>query len=66
MSDAGTWIGHARDHVASAQVVLAEVERGLATVEKVEAVTERTVASSGFSGGRGLRARITRAGRTRL
>jgi len=39
--DTGAWIGQARDHVATAQVVLGEVERGLATVEKVEAAAER-------------------------
>ena len=41
VSDRGAWIGQARDHVATAQVVLGEVERGLATVEKVEAVAVR-------------------------
>jgi hypothetical protein len=41
VSDREAWLSNARDHVSTAQHVLSEVERGLATAEKVEHVAKR-------------------------
>ena len=43
MSDGGSWLANAQSHVGTAQMVLDDVGRGLATVEKAEAVAERAV-----------------------
>jgi hypothetical protein len=41
VSDREAWLSNAREHVSTAQHVLSEVERGLATAEKVEHVAKR-------------------------
>ena len=41
MNDREAWLSNARDRVTTAQHVLSEVDRGLATAEKVEHVAER-------------------------
>jgi hypothetical protein len=42
VSDFESWLSNTQDRVATAQVVLAEVDRGLVAVEKVEKVVKRT------------------------
>jgi hypothetical protein len=41
MTDGSEWLAQAHDHVATAQVVLGDLERGLATAQRVELVAER-------------------------
>jgi hypothetical protein len=41
MTDTGDWLAQAHDHVATAQVVLGDLERGLATAQRVEVAAER-------------------------
>ncbi len=43
MSDTRLWLHQAQEHVGTAQIVLDEVGRGLATVERVEVAAERAV-----------------------
>ncbi len=42
MSELESWLSETQDRVATAQRVLSDVERGLAAVEKVEAVAKRS------------------------
>jgi hypothetical protein len=41
MTDSGDWLAQAHDHVATAQAVLGDLERGLATAQRVEVAAER-------------------------
>ena len=43
MGDSRLWLRRARHHVGAAQLVLGEVDRGLATVERAEDAAERAV-----------------------
>lgn len=43
MSDTREWLHQAQQHVGTAQVVLDEVGKGLASVERVEVAAERAV-----------------------
>jgi hypothetical protein len=42
VSDFESWLSGTQDRVATAQLVLSEIERGLVAAEKVEAVAKRT------------------------
>ena len=43
MSDTREWLHQAQQHVGTAQIVLDEVGKGLASVERVEVAAERAV-----------------------